>query len=132
VKYVSLKYYNRLTIEIITGAWAGGTAAVTLNEAKTVAGGSATGLSFSYQWNDTAASGTLVKTAVTADTFDLDTAESLYVIEVRADMLTVNSGFDCVGVAIASPGANNDYYAVKYTLWQGRYMQATPASPLAD
>lgn len=131
-EYVSLKNYAHLTIVIQTGAWGGGTAAVTVNEATNVSADSAQALSFDYQWNDVATSGTLVKTAVTGDTFDLDTANKIYVIEIDASELDVVDGFDCVTLAVASPGVNADFYGVLYLLSGARFAQATPPSAIVD
>jgi hypothetical protein len=131
-KYVSLKYYKRLTILIQTGAWAAGTAAVTLKQATAVAGTGVKALSFTKQYNDEAVSGTLVETAVVSDTFNLATANKVYVIEVDAEQLDMANGFDCLSVDIASPGANVDLYGVVYVLSGCRYEQSTPPSPIAD
>lgn len=131
-KYISLKDYRHLAIVIQTGAWAGGTAAVTLSQATAVAGTGAKALSFTKQWNDVTTSGTLVETAVSSDTFTLGTANKLYVIEVDAASLDINNGFDCVAVLIASPGANADFYGVTYHLSQPRYAGATPPDALTD
>lgn len=131
-EYVSLKYYNHLTIVIQTGAWAAGTAAVTLLEATNVSAGSAQALNLETMWTDDAATGTLVETAVTSDTFNLDTANSLYIIEIDADELDVDDGYDCVTLAVASPGVNSDFYGVLYILSQPRYAQATPPSAIID
>lgn len=131
-KYVSLKNYGHMTIVIQTGAWAAGTAAVTVSQATDVSATGAKALSFAYQWNDVAASGTLVKTAVTSDTFTLGTALKLYVIEIDADTLDVANDFDCLTIAVASPGANADFYGVTYILSDSKYAQATPPSALVD
>lgn len=128
-KFVSMKNYNHLTIIIQTGAWAGGTAAVTVEQATSVAGAGAKALSFNKYWHDEAVSGTLVEESCT-DTFDLDTANKLYVIEIDADQLDKANGFDCVSVAIASPGANADFYGAVYVLSEGRY--GTDPSALVD
>jgi hypothetical protein len=130
--YVSLKNYQRLTIIIHTGAWAGGTAAVTLKQATAVAGTGVKALAFTKQFNDVAASGTLVETAVVANTFNLDTADKEYIIEVDAESLDLANGFDCVTAAIATPGANADLYSVEYVLSGARYQQSTPPSALVD
>jgi hypothetical protein len=130
--YVSMKNYSKLTIVIQTGAWAGGTAAVTLKQATAVAGTGAKALSFAKQFNDVAVSGTLVETAVVADTFNLATASKLFVIEVDASQLDVAGGFDCVSLGIASPGANADLYSVSYILSGARYQQSTPPSAIVD
>lgn len=131
-KYVSLKNYKRLTILIQTGAWAAGTAAVTLKQATAVAGTSTKALGFAKQFNDETTSGTLVETAVTSNTFNIGTANKLYVIEVDVESLDVQNGFDCVTAAIASPGANADFYGVQYVLSEPRFAQSTPPSALVD
>lgn len=131
-KYVSLKNYGHLTIIIHTGAWAAGTAAVTLSQAKNVSAGSAKALGFGYQWTGTVASGALTRTAVTSDTFNLAAANTLHVIEVDADSLDRSNDFDCVTLAVASPGANNDYYNVDYILSEPRFAEDTPPSAIVD
>lgn len=122
-KYVSLKGYNHITIMIQTGAWAAGTAAVTVNEATSIAAGGVQALTFTSYWHDETLSGTLVKATV-ASTFNLDTALKLYVIEI--DAASLSAGYDCLTLAVASPGANNDFYGVTYILSEPRYAQATP------
>jgi len=131
-KYISMKNYARLVIVIMTGAWAAGTAAVTLTQATAIAGTGAKTLPFDKQWNDVTTSGTLVETAVVANTFNLATALKMHVIEVDAASLDVAGGFDCVTLAVASPGANADFYAVAYILTGGRYQEATPPSAIVD
>lgn len=133
-KWVSLKNYGHLSIVISVGAWAGGTAAVTLAQATAVAGTGTKALGFSWQWNDETTSGTLVKTAVTSNTFNLSTSSvnKVYVIEVDPATLDIANGFDCVTLAIATPGANADFYSVAYYLSGARYAQATPPSALVD
>lgn len=130
--YVSLKNYAHLTVVIQTGAWAGGTSAITLTQSLTVAAGSEKALAFTKQWNDVTASGTLVETAVTANTFTIGTANKVYVIEVDTETLDVNGGFDVVTVKGATPGANADLYAAYYILSKPRYAQATPPSAIID
>lgn len=112
--YISLKHVSGLYVVITTGAWAGGTAAVTAKQATAVAGTGAKALGIPYVWTDKAAAGTFVKTAVTSNTFNLDTANSTWVIPVLPEELDVNGGFDCYTLAIASPGANADLYSVVY------------------
>jgi hypothetical protein len=131
-KYVSLKTVGQLTIIIQTGAWAAGTAAVTLLQATAVAGTGAKALGFAFQWNDVATSGTLVQTAVVADTFTIGVANKLYVIEVDPRSLDIQGGFDCVTLAVASPGVNADFYSVVYMCTDLRYQEATPPSVLVD
>ena len=131
---VSLKYYDHITYIITTGAWAAGTAAVSLTQDTSVTPtASVKALGFSYQWTAgfQAATG-LVKTAVVANTFNLAAANQIHVIEVDAATLDVTNGFDVITLVIASPGANNDYYGVNYLLSGCRYAQATPPDATTD
>ncbi len=131
-KWVSLKNYTNLTIIIITGAWAAGTVAVTVEQATAVAGTGNKAVSFTDYWDDLTASGTLVKKAAVANTFNLDTALKMYVIEIDARMLDIAGGFDCVSFVGASPGANADFYGVTYILHGSRYQGAAQPSALLD
>ena len=129
--YVSLKHYGQCAAVIQTGAWAGGTAAVTLTQGTDVAGTGAKALGFSYTWLYASASGTVdtyTKTAVTSNTFDLDTANSLYIIQVRATMLDIDGNFDCFRVSVASPGANTDLYGITLHLYDGIVSAALPSA----
>ena len=136
--YISMKGYDHCTIVINTGAWAGGTSAVTINRATDVSATSedAGGVSFDYMWtNDGATSlSALTKTAVTADTFNLDTANAMYVIEIPAASIKGSSTteYDCIQLALATPGGNNDYVSATYVLWKGRYKSDVPIEPLSD
>ena len=132
--YVSLKNYEKLIVIIQQGAWAGGTPAVTMKQATAVDGTGEKALSFSTRWTKVALTGTTyTETAVTSDTFNLpNTANTINVIEVKADDLDVDNSFDCVRVNIASPGANADLIAVTYVLTGARYPQATALDPKTD
>lgn len=133
-KYISMKNVDRVSILINVGAWAGGTAAVTLAQATDVSATGAKALSFTKQWNDVVADGTLVETAVAANTFNIDStyANKQIVIEVDAADLDVNNDFDCLTLAIASPGANSDFYSVEYVCLGLRYQEDTPPTVLVD
>lgn len=133
VQYVSMKNYGRLMAFIQTGAWAAGTAAVTLNQATAVAGTSAKALAFTEMWVNTAAApDTFVKTAVVSNTFNLDTANLLYVIEVDRSQLDNANSFDCLGVAVATPGSNVDLYGIVYLMGAARYEDKLLPSCLLD
>lgn len=131
-KYVSLKNYNHITIIIQTGAWAAGTAAVTLLQASDVSATGAKALAVAKMWTSTLASDTLAENTVTSNTFNLDTADTLYIIEIDAATLDVSNGFDCLTLAVASPGANADFYGVQYRLSGARYAQAALPSAIVD
>lgn len=126
--YVSFKHYRKCAIILQTGAWAGGTAAVTLGQATTAAGGGAKALAMDYYYISTAlTSDSLVKTAVTSNTFNLSAANKLVVIEVNAYDLDLANSFAWFRVEVATPGANADLASALYILYQGGLL-ATPST----
>ena len=132
--HVSLKGYDHCTIIINSGAWAGGTSAVTVEQSTVVAGTDDKSLAFTeYYTNDGApTTDTLTKTTCSS-TFNVDTAASMYVIEIPADSLDVDNGFDCIELNTATPGANADLIQATYILWRGRYKDSSmPISALLD
>lgn len=130
--YVSLKNYQRMVIMIFTGAWAGGTSAITLEQATAVAGTGTKELAFTDYSDDVSATGTQVKKTATSNTFTIGTANKTYIIEIDANMLDIAGGFDCVTVKGATPGANADLYTVQYFLGGSRFQQATPPAAITD
>lgn len=108
-EWICTKNCERITWVIQTGAWAGGTAAVTLKQA-TSDGGSSAAVAFTTYY--TVAGETVTANTATSNTFNLSAASTMYVVEVKADQLNVTSGYDWVKIAIASPGANADFYSV--------------------
>lgn len=111
--YFNMKNAGRLLVVLACGAWAGGTAAVTLKQASDVAGTGEKALGFTKKWSRTALTGTeWSEDTVAANTFDLDTANEIHVIEVNAEDL--DDGFPCVRADVASPGANADLLAMFY------------------
>ena len=107
---------SSISFLIIQGAWAGGTPAVTLDEAKTVAGGSTKNLAFSEYWSMTGtawARSAVTNPGETTATFNLTNAPNiLTLIHVPASLLDQANGFDCIQVNIADPGANADLICV--------------------
>lgn len=134
--YVSLKDYFRARITIaVKNATTVTGGAVTLKQAKDVSGGSEAPLAFSkiYANVDTAASDTLVETAVVGNTFTTDTTNSknlLYVIDISASDLDVNNGFDCVRIDVASMA--NAVGSVTYDLYEARYASPIDVSAITD
>lgn len=108
---------------IAQGAWAGGTPAVTLKQATAVAGTGAKALGFAEKYSKVALTGTVnVLAAVTSDTFNLAaTANRIEMVEVSAADLDRAGGYDCVGIDVASPGANADLIAVIAIIYGLRY-----------
>lgn len=134
-QWLSLKYYRQCTVVITQGAWAGGTPAVTLVQAKNVAGLDAKPLGFTkrYQqaWN-TGATG-YVESAVTNNTFNLpNTANQMHLLVIDAAMLDTDNGFDCLRVELAAPGAFADQVTAIYLLSGARYSDVKMPNALAN
>jgi hypothetical protein len=134
--YVSMKNYDRCTMILtILNATTVTGGAVTLLQASDVAGTGAKALAFTTMWanTDTAASDTLVETAVTSNTFTTSATNSKalkYVIEVQASDLDVAGGFDCVRIDVASSVASVGN--VEYILHEPRYASPIAISAITD
>lgn len=131
---VSLKNYKRVAVLIQCGAWAGGTAAVTLKQCQDVSATGVKALEFDFQYTNAVSTATpvLTPTAVTSDTFNLSAANARHVIEIDSSNFDIANGFDCLRVDIASPGANADIYGVEFIMYDGTYADSTMPSPIAD
>jgi hypothetical protein len=111
-KWVSLKGYNHLTAIVtfknattVTGS------AIGLSQATNVAGATPKVVPFTKTWAnlDDAASVALTETAVVSNTFTTSAVNSksgFYIIEVDADDLDINNGFDCIQVTVGNGVAN--------------------------
>ena len=132
--WISLKLYRHATIIITQGAWAGGTPAVTLDQATAVAGTGTKTLEFETMWTQTGLTGTgYTKTAVTSDTFNLTaTANSMTIIEIDAEDLDQAGGFTSFQLDIASPGANADLIAAIVILTEPVYKRASMPDAKVD
>ena len=123
--WVSLAHYKKLAVILSTGAWAGGDAAVTLEQAQDAAGTGAKALSFDKYYEVFNAANTpddvASEVGVVSDTYNLTGANKVHVIEVRAADLDINNGFRFVRVKTASPGANADLIAAHYALYKGNH-----------
>ncbi|MBU1067483.1 hypothetical protein KKE60_06825 [Patescibacteria group bacterium] len=124
-EWIDVGECNTVDFFVLTGAWAGGTAAVTLSQAINASGSSSAALGLTTYWtNDGAVAGdAMTKTTAASSTFNLDTADALYHVQVRPDSLT--AGKSHVRIAIASPGANADFYSV-LCLAQTKHKGSTP------
>lgn len=125
---VSMKNAAHCTIVIQCGVLGNATPAVTLKQSTVVAESDAKALAFSWMWTNAAdvTSSDLVKTAVTSNTFDIaaDADGGMYVIEVDADTMDIDNGFDCLECRIADPSASQ-LVAVLYILSGTRYQEAS-------
>jgi hypothetical protein len=128
--YVSLKNFSRLCVVILVkNATTVTGSAITLKQAKTVAGGSEKELAFSRMWAniDTGAGDTLTETTVVSNTFTTDATNSknlMYLINVDEHNLDINNGFDCVRLGTANATAAT--VTVLYILYP--YSGAAPAA----
>lgn len=131
--WVHLKNHRRALVVIMQGAWAGGTPAVTLEQATAAAGTGNKALDLEEYWQGTALTDDIyARTAVVSDTFNLPaTANTVTLIEVHAQDLDVNNGFDWFSVKIASPGANADLISVLIILGDPAHEVKAPDKPTA-
>lgn len=132
--YVSLKNFERCCIIIqaknattVTGA------AITLKQATSVAAGSEKALNFTTMYSDvdTAAADVLASQAVVSNTFTMQAVNSknaMYVIEVKAEDLDVNGGFDCLRAGVGDATAQT--VSVLYALFGTKF--PTTASAIID
>jgi hypothetical protein len=134
--YVCMKGYHRLTaIIVVDNATTVTGSAITLKQATAVAGTAEKALAFAtmYANLDVDATDTLVATAVTSDTFttvSTNNVNAQYVIEVKAEDLDMDNGFDCVRVGTGDGVATA--VAVIYILWPAKQKKATPPSAIID
>jgi len=139
--YVSMKNYNHAEIIIQIGACTR-TASVTINKAKTVAGGSATQwLTWDevfvnadvsgYNAEDSTPTTTYTRTTVSSDTKATGTtANQVWVIEF--DAIELGAGYDCFNVNISDPGGTGDVIGVLYRLSEPRFSAENPPTPVED
>ena len=109
--YVSLKNFERVAIVIAVknGATVTGSA-ITLLQATSVAGAGEKPLAFAkaYRNIDADAADALSEFAVASNAFttaNTDSKNLMYVIEVKAEDLDVNNGFDCIRLGVGNATA---------------------------
>ena len=131
--YISFKNYRHCTVIIYTGiGTAGDDEVISLTQATEVAGSTTKALNIDtiyYKVGATAV--TAVETftkatqtaAATYDTDGIDGAENvaMYVLEVDADDLDVDNGYDCMRVNVADVGGNEMLGCALYIMSEPRY-----------
>jgi hypothetical protein len=135
--YVSFQDYKSCFVIISTAGWAGGTAAVTLQQATTLSAGTNKALNFTvdgystsatatqaWLWTNNTTTGAITGAAITSNTFNLSAANTNYMFEVFANSLDINNGYTCFQVKVASPGSNADYYQILYLMRLPAYEQS--------
>lgn len=136
--WMNMRDWNHLTVIVFKSAGtAGDDPTITLKQATDNAGTGAKALNFTEIWQKqgtlTAVGQFTKKTQSAANTYvDTDSAENqgIYVLEIDADMLDVDGGFNHVQVSIADVGANAQLGCALYILSEPRFAQATPPSAL--
>lgn len=147
--WVSLKNYNRCLVLFHKAAGtAGDDPSIRLQQATDVSGTGAKALNFNHIYHKIGATalsaiGTFTKVNLTTATDDLDlvsvnsvdlltdVGETLIGVEVKADDLDVDNGFDCINLLIEGDDVGNSTYACAYYILYGS-RQNEPLSAIAD
>lgn len=138
--WVSLKNYERCTILFFKAAGtAGDDPVLTLRQATDVSGSNAKALNFTridakVGTQTGIAQFTAVSQAAANTYTDAVSAEAqgLFAIEVKAEELDVNSGFDCVQFQIPDIGTNAQIGCALYLLRGGKFNGAQAAGAITD
>lgn len=137
---ISLKNHGRVAIVFQKGAGsASEDPTLTVLQATSVAPSNAKALNFTdvFTKQGTLASvGTWTKTTQAAgNTYTNTTAsenEAVWVIDIKAEDLDVDNGFDCVQVTIADAGSVNQIGALMFVLHEPRYSKEGGISAIAN
>lgn len=133
--WVSLKNYKTCFIVCNITQGDPATVAITIQQAKAVAGTSAKAITVPVPiWSnlDCATSDTLVQqTAAVSYTTDAGVAIKQVIFQVDSSTLDIANGFDCVAVLTGASDAAN-ITSAQYFLAGGRYLQATPPAAITD
>lgn len=139
--WVSLKHYGRCAIVFLAGVGtAGQDPTITVLQAKTVAGGSSKALNFTRvdRKEATALTGvgqfttTTQAAANTYTTSGIANAQKLWVIDIKAEDLDIDNGFDCVQASVGDVGTNSQIGTALYLLHEPRDMSKTLPSAIVD
>jgi hypothetical protein len=129
--YVSLKNYERCMVLIqVKNATTVTGSAITLKQATAVAGTGEKALAFTTYYSniDTGAADVLASATATSNTFTTNSTNSknlMYVIEVKAEDLDVNNGFDCLRAGTGDATAAT--VSVTYFLFGSKFPTTTAA-----
>jgi hypothetical protein len=132
--YVSLKGYERAAVIVqVKNATTVTGAAIALKQATSIAGAGEKPLAFDRVMRnlDTAAGDVLAEAAVSSNTFTTDNTNSknqMFVIEVQAEDLDVDGGFDCIRADVGDATAAT--VSILYALFGAKF--PTSKSAVAD
>jgi hypothetical protein len=139
--WVSLKNYKRCAVVFVKGAGTGGQdPTLTFLQATTVAGAGSKNLTSVTRGDRKAATaltsvGTFTTvTQAAANTFTATdgAAQALWVVDIKAEDLDIDGGFDCMQVNIADPGTGTALGSVLYLLHDPRDVAVPLASAIVD
>jgi len=136
--WVNLRDYNHLTVLFFKGTGTDGDdPIVTLQQATDNAGAGVKALNFTEIWrkqaNDVQTVGQFTRTTQSAASTYTNTdghQQAIWALEIDADMLDVDGGFDHVRVTLNDTGVNAQLGCVLYVLTEPRFSEAAPPSAL--
>ena len=138
---VSLKNYAHCTIIFVSAVGTDGDdPTITLQQSTVVAGTDAKALTFTNVWvkqaaTDLTATPNATKTAQSAsETFTTDDSAqemTMWVLEIDADTLDVDNGFDVIGLNCSDIGSNAQLGTAIYILTEPRYAAQSSNMPTA-
>lgn len=137
---VSMKNYGRCAIVFFAAAGtAGDDPTLTVQQCKSVAGSSAKALDFTridVKQGTLASIGQFSKVSqAAANTYTEATsaeAQKIWVIDVKAEDLDVDNGYDCIQASIGDVGTNAQLGCLLYILHEPRYSVDPLPSAIAD
>ena len=136
---ICMKGYNKATFLIFTHAWAGGTSVIAFTQSTNVANSLADSKALLYPQghyvSTTFTLGVAPLWVKTAGVLTIPaTPNQAYAIEIPADSLDVDNGFDCIQIVPGTPGANTDIPQVIVILSELRHGgdEATMVNPVID
>lgn len=139
--YVSMKNYGRCAIVFFAAAGtAGDDPTITVVQATSVAASSEKALNFTRvdhkQGADLTAVGQFTTvTQAAANTYTDETSaeiQKIWVIDIKAEDLDVDNGFDCIKASIGDAGTTNQLGCMLYLLHEPRYSTVPLPSALTD
>lgn len=131
--WVNLSKCHRLAVIFQQAAWAGGTSAVTLEQATDASGTGGKALAFTKRWLGTGLTDdNYTETAVTSNTFTLPaTANTVNLLSVDSSELDIDGGFTWFRAVCATPGSNADLLSITLIAMNLRDKQADPPTMIA-
>lgn len=138
--YVSLKNYGRCAIVLFKGAgFAGEDPIITLSQATDVSGSGVKSLTtarYDHKSGTLAALGqftTVAQTAAgTVSAASSAAVESIVVIDIKAEDLDIDGGFDCLKASVADVGTTSQIGGLLYLLHEPRIGSSPLPSAIAD